>query len=424
MQKRPHHIFFALYQNLKYKLSGGALYISLLLCISVGTFLALIIMLSSYNQRSIVELQETDRFYMNLKSGVSIARSSYFSPAHNNTWLTSAPGGDSLRINRISWGAFDIISVETKNNGRGAKRIGLYGGSHLPADTGLFISESNRQITIMGPVDFRGKCFLPKYRKLSGYQKLGSALGNVVNTPGYIPQLQTRVLSAIREQAVVTAGDSMASVIPEYFSNSFKKKTIVYTIGNSRLTGCYLDGNIKIIADELEVDSSCKFNNILVVCKKVRFNTGFKGKVHVVASDSISAASRCSFHYPSSFVLLNESGDTKGTKIIRIGDSCMFSGAAIACDAGSLKKAGATVFIQMKESSVFNGLIYSNGYLQVAGTINGTAFAEKLIVVSASSVNENQMSPCTIDPKKYAGILPVPSLFDEQSAFVRALSID
>jgi len=406
------------------KVRGGALYIAVIISIIIGVILTLFILLSRYNQRTVTVYSQTSQLYQNLNSAFEIAKSDYFTEQSNNQWQKNSYNDDSIRIKKLQWGGYTIVVAETKNRHQNLSRAGMY-GTHLNADTALLISDNGRPVGISGKVEFKSNVYFPKsgikpaYIEGQSYIASSSNAGFLKSAPALAPQLNEKVKNSIiyLQKNIDPVNDSIVVALANSESVPFHKKTRVCEMAGSRLSNIHLKNNIKIICNgNLVIDSTCKFENILIICHKVKFSEGFKGSVHVIARDSIITAPKCQFQFPSSFVL-SSTDDSPALKCILFEDDNKFSGGLVAFTDNPSGSQG-KVFVKLNSKSEFTGLIYSSDYIHVEGKINGTIIANSLLLKTPSAVYENHLLGCEIDPKKYSHLLSVPVLFNKNNPTV------
>lgn len=412
-------------------LKGGALYISILVSILIGITLSLFILLGNYNQRTITVLAQDSQLHYNLKSAFQLAQSGYFSKEQNNSWIKNQVNDDSIKVKKINWGAYLIICAQSKNRHHSLSQSGLF-GTYMTADTGLMVSDNSRPVGLSGPIAFKANCFLPRAGIKPAYiegQSYQSSANNAVflrPSPNQIPQINSDLVKALREEqeGLNVYLDSVSSTVPSMYNQSFEKKTLVCQVRSGALNGLHLKNNIKLVCGDVDIDSSCHFENILIICSKARFKKGFRGQVHVIASDSISMDSNCEFMYPSSFVLLpaQQSGNTFNS--IQFNKDCRFSGGVLAISGNTGGNTDQKVFIKSHAGSEINGLIYSSDYIHAEGTLNATVIANKLLLKTPSAVYENHLLSCDINPKKYAQLMSIPLLFDQRAKLLCCSSLN
>lgn len=409
------------------KLKGGALYIAILVSIIIGIILCMFIMIANYNQRSVTVYSQTSQLYYNLQSAFEIAQSEYFTEEKNDQWIKNTLNDDSLRIKKIYWGAYLLITAQTKNRHQSISECGLY-GTFMPSDTGLMISDNGRPVGMSGTIFFKANCYLPKSGIKAAFIEGQSFINSSQNagftkiSPMQIPVVETKIIEEINKQQtdINLYTDSVVSFLPQNYMRAFSNKTAVWECSLARLSNISLKNNIKIIAKDIEIDSSCRLENILIVCEKIKFKDGFKGKVHVIASDSIITGKKCEFSYPSSFTLLPKN-DEDILKCISINEGCVFFGGILAINENSRK---ANVFVKLNSKSEINGFIYSVNYLHLEGKINATVIADKLLLKTPSAVYENHILACEIDPKKYSHLLAIPQIFKSQTKLTRCRKVN
>lgn len=402
------------------KVKGGALYIAVLVSILIGITLSLFILIANYNQRNVTVFAQESQLYYNLKSGFQLAQSSYFSKEQNNRWIKNQENDDSIKIKKRNWGAYLIICTQTKNRHHALSQSGLY-GTFMTADTGLMIADNSRPVGLSGSISFKSNCYLPRAGIKPAYIEGQSYLSSSNNAifikgpPQQVLQISPHFLKGLEEEQneLTVYSDSVVSAIPEFYVQSFDKKTLVYQTNSTRLSRLNLKNNIKLVCTDVEIDSSCHLENILLICHKVRFKSGFKGQVHVIASDSISMESNCEFPYPSSFVLLAKDNNESSFRYIQFNKDCKFSGGALAINKNQGATGNQKVFVKLCSGAEVNGLIYSSDYIHVEGVLNASVFANKLLLKTPSAVYENHILACEINPKKYAHIMSVPMIFNQ-----------
>lgn len=413
-----------LVDTLNKKLQGGALYIAILVSILIGLMLSFFMLAAKYNQRSVTVFAQASQLRYNLRSGFQLAQSAYFDAEQNNRWIRNAVNDDSVRVKKISWGAYLLVTVETKNRHQYLSQSGIYGTVMNP-DTGLMISDNSRPVGLSGSVRFKANCYLPRGGVKPAYIEGQSYAGDAGNSafikpsPYEIPKIRQEVLNGLEDQlSGNTETDSVVTLLPERYRQAFRNRTLVCEAAGEELRRLDLSGNIKLVLGNAVVDSSAHLSDILIVCKSVRFKKGFKGKVHVIATDSISMEEDCRFLYPSSFTLLAGESAANGFRYIRFNQGCSFYGGVVAIAKDPSPASSKNVFVKLHSGSEVNGFVYSEDYIHLEGILNATVIANKLLLKTPSAVYENHMLGCVINPGKHAKLLAVPFLFKQQSPFV------
>jgi len=413
------------------KVKGGALYVSILVSIVIGILLSLFILAAKYNQRNATVYCQSSQLFYNLKSAFQVARSAYFTSGRNYVWMKNQVNDDSIRVKKINWGAYLLICAETKNRHQYLSQSGIF-GTHLNGDTGLMISDNSRPVGLSGNIIFRSGCYLPRAGTKPAYIEGQNYTNNALNSlytrhsPGSIPLVNNELIKDLKEQVEKLNPnlDSAVVSLARFYDQPFSQKTIVWENPGAHLSKLNLSNNIKIICEDIEIDSSAHLENVLIICNKARFKKGFRGKIHVIASDSISMEESCEFSYPSSFVLLSDQNADGNMNSIQFNRKCKFYGGILALhgDGGALSRQ--KVFVKLNSAGEVNGFIYSANYIHLEGIINAMVIADKLLLKTPSAVYENHMLGCEINPAKYAGTIGIPLVFDKRAALVCCESIN
>ncbi|MCA6437947.1 MAG: hypothetical protein IM600_14580 [Bacteroidetes bacterium] len=404
------------------KIKGGALYVSIIVSLVVSILLMALLLISFLNQRKLTNIGSLSQLNLNLKSGLEIAKSNYFNEAINNKWFVlDEEDTDSLKINKLNWGAFNIVSVTTKNLHHQLSISGLY-GTHMSIDTGLLISNNGRPIGMAGNIVFKSNCYLPdggiKPAFIEGLSYIANPIttAHIKKSSFQVPIPHTSFINNLKNQ-INSRNDYMDSIVTGLngrFENKFDKKTILLSYGVQQIANCNWSGNIKIMsANEVIIDSSAKLNDVLIVAKKVKFKEGFKGVVHVICTDSIVTGKNNYFAYPSSFSVFNSTNKSLGA--ILLNENVMFYGSIVTIAESDDCK----TLIKLHSKSEVNGLVYSSHYLHLEGILNANVYANSLLLSTPSAVYENHILSCEINPKAIADVLAVPDIFKADNALIK-----
>lgn len=406
---------------LRKKLKGGALYIALIISILIGTILSVFILLSNFNNRETITRLSQTQLQWNLESAINLVQSESFVPAENYQWKKNEFNDDSIKIKKLQWGAFVLISAETKNRHQYLQKTGLFGINSFK-DTALMVNDFGRPVNLAGTISFNGYCYLPKgaykttFIEGQGFSSTGDISGNIKSAPAYIPEPGKQFIEALESctKEISSTTDSIITNI-DVVQNKFTAKTAIYQTSNLRLERNNLKGNIKIIINnEVIIDKDAHLEDVLIIAKKVRIRKEFKGSLQVIASDSIIVEENSVLNYPSSLIVHKKENtlhDGMGT--ISISKNCRIEGAILCLS--SAKAETPNVIIAIDKECEVNGLIYSSGYAGIQGKITDNIFAKKLLLKTPSSVYENHLLNCEIDSKKYSNIIAVPALFENSN---------
>lgn len=403
----------------KRKLKGGALYIALIISILIGVMLSVFILIASFNQRQVISRVGQDQLKCNLISGFNYAQSKYFNESINGIWRKCEFNDDSIKVISKQWGAFRLISCETKNNRQSEFRSGLF-GCNAARDTAMVMREVTRPLSLAGKIRFNGMCYIPKGQfkatsiEGSSFNPLNNINLFIRNAPSNLPELSKTFKTNLERsgRAINFKIDSLISNI-DVLSNSFKCKTAVYENSNILLFNNKLEGNIKLIAsDKVVIANEAQLNNVYIVARKVYIKKGFKGIVHVQASDSIVIEEGCELNYPSSLVVSNytEKINTAVTGIY-IQDKCKIMGAVIAYSKNKENK----VMVSFGKDSEIYGLLFSSCYASLKGKYFGNVYVDRLMLKTPTALYDNHLLDAELDSRKFSNSLVIPMLFENEN---------
>jgi hypothetical protein len=400
------------------KVKGGALYIALIISIVIGITLSIFILIGFHTQKQVISQINLQQLKNNLNSAFTIAQSEYFLENENNQWLAIGPESDSIRIKRIQWGAYTLISTESKNAHQYLKQCGLYGESNS-TDTAILICDHKEQISLAGKIKFNGNCYFPKaeYKPTviegRNFNPISSFRNFLRPAPRSLPIIRNGFIAGVKKSLLeLNPGtDSLVDVLANVLNNNFSARTIVVQEENINLSSYQLTGNIKLVGTKtVLINKTNILNNVLVIAPVVRIRKGFTGTLNIIASDSIIVEENCLLNYPSSLIVLKKSIHDNNSKVISIGTNSKIYGSLI-CLKETDEQTLIKEMIKLNSGSEIYGLIYSSGYAQLQGKIYGSAYCDKLIFKSSTTIYENHMIDCEIDPKKYGLSMVVPGIF-------------
>jgi len=401
------------------KLKGGALYIALIICTVIGITLTMFIMIGHFNQRKVIQQSMQHQLQYDLQSAFNYSQSEYFPDAGNNQWKQNDFNEDSLRVKKLQWGAYVLISAEAKNRQQYIKQCGLF-GVLTARDTALLIADKGRPIGLSGTIKMNGHFYFPKagfkpvFIEGQSFNTTGNLQIYMRASPLSVPDVKPNFVSHLKKSISDNNPDtdSLIGALPQQINNPFSAKTIVYRAPRMHMDNYNLSGNIKICCnDQVIIENNNMIDNIFIIAPKITIKKGFKGSVHALATDTILVEEDCVLSYPSSLTLLNTAGKNPKLKGVFIDKNSMVSGSIICLSEKEIQNTVPKVIVKLDKECQVYGLVFSSGYAHLQGKIYGNVICESLMVKTTSSVYENHMMDCEIDPKKHVFSLVVPALF-------------
>jgi hypothetical protein len=96
-----------------------------------------------------------------------------------------------------------------------------------------------------------------------------------------------------------------------------------------------------------------------------------------------------------------------------VGEKCKVKGTLAACvKGGNLTN---HVYLKIGKESQIQGMVYSQGYLDLQGTITGTAYAKEFILNTRSGVYEQHLLNAVIDRRSLSDMFVAGVLFQGKS---------
>lgn len=329
-------------------------------------------------------------------------------------------GTDSVYLERKQWGAYEIAISKAVLRNRNVVRIGITGFCPNPEKTySLYLADEDKPLSVCGSAHIKGKAFLPKAgikrAYIEGQSFTGSTLidGEIKQSGNNIPAFNKELLTYL--QSVFTSGkitenDSILELQNglrgDSIRNSFLTKTLVLS---SRVplvlnSGSYR-GNITIVSEkQITISPAVELNDIVLFAPKIIIESGFKGNIQAFASDSLIVQKKVALRYPSVLGLIKNNTTLSPSAILLSEDDTVAGNIFVYKDLNNTQQAGLII----PEKTFIIGQVYSNGYVDLKGTINGSLMCSKIMLTTPSSVYENHLLGGIIDvsklPPQYTGI--------------------
>ncbi len=329
-------------------------------------------------------------------------------------------GEDSVTVRKGNWGMFEVANVRAFSHRDTVHRT-LMSGAVADSlwSAALYLLDQGRPITLAGSTLIKGTAYLPEAGPKRGwvdaknYDKEKLVYGDIKKSSNRMPSLREERLKRLtlqvdyKKAAFQYTEDALQtdSLIAPFDRPCMQigSKGKPLSIGN-----IILKGNILLVSDTLIlVSAQAKLQNVLLSAPAIKFEAGFQGKVQAFATDSILTGENCQFQYPSSLVLLEmDSSENKPRLVLEKGS--LLQGIAMVY-VTFLDRSMATLAV--RKGAEVQGQIYSDGLMQMDGTLFGTLVCSKLLLSLPSGIYENHLLDCTIDRSKLSPYFLGSSLF-------------
>ena len=382
-----------------------ALFISLLL-VSLGSAFIVLFNINAVNTASWVERERIKR---NAMSGV------VFLQGNDNVLINKSQvidlfenGNDSVHLTKKSWGAFEIDIAEAFSKHHRITNIALSGsGMGVESTMALYLADKDKPLSLCGKTEIKGDCFIPKAgvkrAYIEGQNFIGSELINgktnysskLVDKPN---DIFIQIISKIFNGEELEH-DSLIAIDQETLPDlkrSFLSNTIVLhassilSIDNTKLSG-----NIMLISDKkIVITPDAILNDIIVCAPKVVVENGFSGCIQIFAYDSVVVQEKTNLQYPSLIGLIRQKNSCQNTAIV-LKEGVEVTGGVFAFD--PTQEFNKQTIITIDKDALVNGLVYTNGSLDLRGSVIGSVICSGFILNTPSSVYENHLLNASID---------------------------
>lgn len=251
-----------------------------------------------------------------------------------------------ITIRRTPWGLYERVSI-TAGDGK-TRTTKLLGRRSLCRDEfTVFCRNRGYAVTLTGKTNLKGRVFIPSRGIMYGH--MGSTFfdGEKLD-PGMIgisydslPTRDTAAVAVVKRLLATADGD--------------------VTIGGGRL------------------------RDTIVVGRRVRIESGFRGSVQVFATDSLTVESGVTLEYPSGLF---------SQKYIDIGERSAVNGYVVVDPAEKPDPRYAN-YVQSR-LAVVRGLLWVGGMAQLQGIVSGTAILDRAACYSPRGYYDNMLYDVTV----------------------------
>lgn len=309
-------------------------------------------------------------------------------------------GNTSVLLSKTYWGSFEkVVSI----GGMGTQRfekIALLGSYEPSTPTGMYLEDNNLPLVLAGKTHIEGTSFAPgdmiKPGNIAGNYFNGSQLinGQRHNSETSLPSLDHKWRSYV-ENILANKPNNEESIIGlENLKNSFFEKRIMIYSSSKIFVDHQLLGNIIVKSEtEIQVSEFAELDQIILVAPKVIVDSNFRGNLHII-SENVQVGKNANLNYPSSIIVIKKSPVTEfenfemEPKII-IGMNSTIEGNIIYLNTEG--KGSPQPDIMLNETSVVEGNIYCQGYLDIRGTVKGSVFTKYFVAQQHGSLYINHI---------------------------------
>ena len=275
-----------------------------------------------------------------------------------------------VTIEREQWGLYELVSVTATDPAFNQTRLlGLREPSNIGAC--FYHPDNHLSVTLSGNTNILTDAYLPVNGFIYGQMSSEFFSGEVVETSRMKPAETFLPEPAAGVTATI---DSIFSIRPTYMlsrgniSLPFYRSEPLIISAAANIRDNTLAGKIVVAGDNLKINATCHFDDIIVVCSTLTIEEGFEGSMQVFARDSVIVESNVRLHYPSGIY---------SNSLVRLSDNSLINGYIIV-DPLVEAEIERPNYISTRKSLV-RGFIYVNGTAHLQGIISGSAFVREAV---------------------------------------------
>jgi hypothetical protein len=404
---------------------ASALYIVIVIALVIGLLCSSLIVAAYFYKSQYQRKFRYDQLENNVSSGINIVLTSNdTSLIHEKSFSLFNNEMDSISIQRIPWGVYDIGNVKAFiQKDTLFKSFSVANTIDSAKWAALYLIDQDRPFSLSGKSTIRGDAYIPKAGVQAAYIDNKAyegdkrfIIGAKHNSDRKLPSLDDKKLKQFEQCfSHENNGDSTLSV-KDSIQNSFLQPVHIFNFKNKAKTiqNVFISGNIILFSDTtVTIDSTAILKNVQVYARSIIVKAGFHGSCQLFATDSIRVEPNCEFGYPSCLGALRFFSPVNNSQLkITVGHNTNFAGIIFTYD-----KTGAQLlpYISIQKSAKITGQVYSQGILELQDKteLDGSVFTSKFLYRNSVTLFENYLINATIDSKALSpyyltsGLLPV-----------------
>ncbi len=387
------------------KLKAHALFFTLIISLIIAMTCSAVIMLAYYHRSRVLQDRLQKRLCLNAESAIRLALAT---DQENGVIDLYNEERDSVLIKRMPWGIFDVVSVDAFSQHHHFSKAVQYGFPPKSSDkTALYLADLNRPLSLCGKTTIKGDCYLPKAGAkrayIEGKSYVGKQLlyGKQQDSKPELPPLNKTWLSSIKDGLngnfpfPTKPFNLDAEEENTKFSQSFLDTTCLIN-GISEIADS-ISGNFIVHSSRpVFIDKQASLEHLIVFAPGIIVEDGFKGNLQLFATDSILIGKDVLLEYPSVAGLLKTT-TTETQPFIRLGENSQLQGIAFtqqdAYDRMRTK-------LSIGSKAIVHGQVYTDGFLELKGSVYGKVECAKFTLRTPSSIYENHLLDAVIDQSK------------------------
>lgn len=392
-----------------------ALYFTLIISLIIALISGSLVLGAFYYRTLSLKHSSEDRLLRNLQSGITLLLGSEdaFSPNEIYQLDLFDEEKDSICLKLLPWGLFDVGIVKSYSGKTSFQKALMYGYRPKTDNIALYLQDLNRPLSLCGNTILKGTCYLPKAgverAYIAGKSYTGTKLiyGDIHTSSNTLPELQKERLSILQNQL-----NNLKSSEATLTENSFFEDTHIIQWSSSTVSDTTLLGNIILFSNQhLFISASAQLENILVFAPSITIESNFIGRSQFFAEDSIRVEKEVTLNYPSSLGIIKTNASEK-RPAITIDENSIIQGFIFSTQ---LNYDRSKTQISINKNVKVLGQLYTDGYLDLKGSIVGNAYVYKFSLKTPASVYENHLLDAEINIEALPEYFIGTSLFETEN---------
>ncbi|WP_212003307.1 hypothetical protein [Chitinophaga sp. HK235] len=407
------------------KIHAGSLLLAIFISFIIATMAALLLLQFSYYAEYLRQTGNRDKCNDLLNSSVALVLGNKNAHFTTQSQLFKEEAGET-NIQSRNWGIFSIATVRAMVGKDTLVRSLMTGGvPDSVFNACLYLEEHNKPLLISGNTVLNGNVYLPKsgvnptYLDKDGFTGKQLYNGQLFTSTREIKSF-VNLESLPDPQKKIKQGPS--DHLPLSIRQSFSDTVLhLYTQGRLANESSYA-GQIIICADSvLTVPGSCSLENVILMAPYIKIESGFRGSVQAIATDSLITGQDCFFEYPSALVLLKPSRTEANnfTARLQLGAASRLNGTIFTYTSNSSDLF--RIYTHLGNQTKVMGIVYSDGYLEINGSITGTLLTAYTILKHQGSIYDNRLHNTSIDRNALSSHYLLPAVLDQQQSARKVL---
>jgi len=415
-------------------LKAGSIYYALAVALLIALLCGSLILFASANRTQLQWSRRMCNVRLNAASGMQVLMSEQPPVPYGEKTVIDLYGRrqDSVELQRKEWGLYEVAIARAFSGTEQFLEAAIVGRLPDTTDrTALWLADLDRPLALCGKTELRGTCYLPeaglKRAYIEGQSYTGDRMvyGEIKKSERFLPKLNEALIDKLQKllNAEFSETDSLGDISMllenDSLSHSFLKRPLCfYSATPLDLSGKSLSGQITLVSGSaITVSAETRLNGVLLAAPRIVFKEGFSGRVQAVARDSMILEKGTQLLYPSVAALVAgpRSPEQAG---MRVKEKSLVEGTVLAWRAqDDFRKQAVLSF--GKETEV-QGFVYSNGQLDLKGSVYGQVICNKFLLVTPSAVYEHHLLNAVIDRSKLQRAFAASVLLQENGKKIKA----